>query len=593
MKPNQILVLVISVAVAAGAGWFAAKRSGDSHEQHNHAAPVAPANGKIYSCSMHPQIRSDKLIKCTICQMALAPIGAGSQADVPEGVVPLSFAVIQVINVQTEEVVRRTLSRTLRVAGMIDDDDTRHRRLSAYVEGRVEKLFVNYVGAEVVAGQPLAMIYSPTLYNAEREYLLLLRQSVPTNFPILATEHERALNAVTLRLKRLGLSDEQVDKLGQKAAADYRSELLAPMSGTVVTREVYEGQYVKEGDKLFEVADFSRMWFKFDAYERDLVWLKPGQSIEVTAPALPGRVFTNTIAFIDPNVADMSRSAKVRVELENPLVDRNGRRQRELLHKLYAEGVVRVEVPESLAVPRSAVLQPGAQAVAYVDKGGGHYEQRKLKLGRRGDDAWEVLDGLKAGDRVVTHGNLLIDAQAELSRSGSSHEHAHGASAKGAIKPTPVADLPPLTEPQQKAAGEFFAVMDALAVALAGDKVDEFNKHAARIHPALTQLVPAFRDVKEAEAVMKRITASGHLAPAKKLEAARAAFLPVSLATADFAKALRKQPPFKSVKVYHCPMVDRVVEGAAKDGYWIQLRAGLKNPFFGADMLECGEEVKP
>ena len=593
MKPKQIFVLVLVGAVAAAGGWFAAKHSDDLHAQHGHAAPVPAANGKTYSCSMHPQIRLARPGKCTICQMALAPIGAGTQAEVPEGVVPLSPAMIQVLNVQSEEVRQQPLRRALRVAGMIDDDATRHRRLSAYVEGRVEKLFVNYVGAEVVAGQPLAVLYSPTLYNAEREYLLLLRQSVPTNFPAIVAEHERALGAVTLRLKRLGLSDAQIEKLGQKGEADYRTEILAPMSGTVVTREVYEGQYVKEGDKLFELADFSRMWFQFDAYERDLAWLKPGQMAEVTAPAVPGKAFTNAIAFIDPNVTDMSRSAKVRVEIENPLVERNGRRQRELLHKLYAEGSVNVEATNVLVLPRSAVLSPGAQPVAYVDKGGGHYEQRKLKLGRRGDDAWEVLEGLKPGERVVTHGNLLIDAQAELSRSGPAHEHAHGASAKGAAKSAPVPDLPPLTEAQQKAASDFLAVMDALATSLAADKVDEFNKQTARIHSVLASLDAAFKEVKAAEAVLKRIAANGHLAPAKKIEAARKAFVPLSLATVDFAKALRKQEAFKLVKVYHCPMVDRAVDGAAKDGYWIQLKPGLKNPFFGADMLECGEEVKP
>ena len=157
----------------------------------------------------------------------------------------------------------------------------------------------------------------------------------------------------------------------------------------------------------------------------------------------------------------------------------------------------------------------------------------------------------------------------------------------------PVPDLPPLTEAQQKAAGEFLAVLDALAMSLAADKVDEFNKQTARIHSVLASLDAAFKEVKAAEAVLKRIAASGHLVLAKKIEGARKAFVPLSLATADFAKALRRQEPFKLVKVYHCPMVDRAVEGAPKDGYWIQLKLGLKNPFFGADMLECGEEVKP
>jgi Cu(I)/Ag(I) efflux system membrane fusion protein len=328
------------------------------------------------------------------------------------GLVALNSNTVNVINVQTEEVKRRPLERTLRVAGTIEDNDARHRRLSAYVEGRIEKLFVNHLGAEVVAGDPLAVIYSPTLFAAEREYAALAGQTSAA--PALRAERQRLMDGAAQRLLRLGLTQAQIDAVPQKGGDDYRSEILAPMSGTVVTREIYEGQYVKEGDKLFEIADFSTMWFLFDAYERDLRWIKPGQQVEVTVPAVPGKTFTAPVSFIDPNVKDMSRSAKVRVEIQNPLIQENGRTRRELYHRLYAEGVVKVDVPAVLTVPRSAVLAPGAQAIVYIDLGGGGYEQRKVKLGRAGDDWLEVLDGLSEGDRIVTAGNMLIDAQAQL-----------------------------------------------------------------------------------------------------------------------------------------------------------------------------------
>jgi Cu(I)/Ag(I) efflux system membrane fusion protein len=146
--------------------------------------------------------------------------------------------------------------------------------------------------------------------------------------------------------------------------------------------------------------------------------------VRVTAPALPGQVFAGRVSFINPTVDPMTRSAIVRVELENPLVDVDGQKRRLLSHKLYADASFEVETVPILAVERSAVLNPGGKPIVYVDLKGGAYEQRSLKLGRRGDDAWEVLEGLEEGDKVVVAGNLLIDSQAQLNHSVQGHMHA-------------------------------------------------------------------------------------------------------------------------------------------------------------------------
>src|SRR6185369_72125 len=139
----------------------------------------------------------------------------------------------------------------------------------AYVDGRIEKLHVNFIGAEVVAGQPLVTLYSPMLLTAESEYLTVLRQKAAAQGSAsVQDEHARLLDAAVQRLKRLGYNDEQVKLLAEKPAASARTDVLAPMTGTVVARNVYEGQYVKEGEVLFELADFNEMWFQFDAYER-------------------------------------------------------------------------------------------------------------------------------------------------------------------------------------------------------------------------------------------------------------------------------------------------------------------------------------
>jgi Cu(I)/Ag(I) efflux system membrane fusion protein len=412
MKPRLIVLILFVAAIAGGAGWFTAK--------HWPARPIQPStSGRkvlFYQSAMHPWIKADRPGKCTICGMDLVPVYEGDKGfDAGDGLVALSSNSITLIHVQTDEVRRHSLRHTLRVAGTIEDDETRRRFLPAYVEGRIDKLFVNYVGAEMVEGQVIATIYSPALVNTEREYILLAAQTPDTTEA--REQHARSIEAIVLRLKSVGLTEAQIAALPGKPRGDWHTEILAPMSGIVVARHVYEGQYVKEGDKLFEIGDFSTMWFKFDAYERDLPWLRVGQEVEVTTPAVPGKVYPAKITFIDPNLNEPTRSAKVRVDIPNPIVEQDGRAHRELYHRLYAEAAVNVDLAEVLAVPRSAVLAPGAQAVVYVDRGGGTYEQRRVRLGRAGDDSWEVLEGVSEGERVVTAGNLLIDAQAQLNQS--------------------------------------------------------------------------------------------------------------------------------------------------------------------------------
>lgn len=545
-------MILIVAAVAAGGGWYAAKH-------WSHSSTPAKQGRKIlyYQSPMHPWIKSDQPGNCTICGMKLVPVYEGEKgfAVAGEGVT-LSSNVVNVINVATEEVKKGPLVRTLRVAGMIDDDDRRHRVISAYVGGRIEKLAVNYIGAHVKAGEPLAVLYSPTLLTAEREYLALAEKGQ-------SPDGKRWLDAAAQRLRRLGLTDEQIAKVSTKTGDN--TEILAPISGTVVSRFVYEGQYVNEGEKLFEIADFSKMWFMFDAYERDLPWLNEGQEVEVTSPALPGKVLRSTISFIDPNLKDMSRSAKVRVELDNPLV---GNRH-ELYHRTYAEGRVKIEQPDAMLIPRRAVLNTGGKPVAYVDAGAGRYDRRELKLGREGDEFFEVLEGMNAGEKVVSNGNLLIDAQAQL----------NGVAASAPAKEQ--GEFP-------EALKNYFTVVDAVTAALAADDLARYNEAAAKLHGAMPALMEAADAHEQWRPIVKRISDAGHLEVAPDLKSARKAFVPLSTAVADLAKASRAP-----VKIYSCPMVDQAVPGAANPGLWIQLKPPMRNPFFGAEMLECGSEVKP
>jgi len=361
---------------------------------------------------------------------------------------------------------------------------------------------------------------------------------------------------------------------------------------------------VKEGDKLFELADFSTMWLVFEAYVSDLACLQSGQAVQVTAPAVPGRTFSGKITFIDPNLNAMTRSAKVRVELPNPVVEQGGQTRRLFYHRLYADASVQVELPEVLTVSRSAVLSAGSPPLVYVDKGGGAYEPRRVRLGRAGDEYWEVLDGVSSGESVVTTGNLLIDAQAQLNSSAGSApgEHVHGAPGPTSSQATPdtnqtrsAADAtrPPLTEPQRTAVRAFLTLVAGLADALAADDLAKFNAEAARTHQATPALINSFGQASPWLGLVQQAEPVGHLPAVTDLKAARKQFHPLSDVAVALGQALRRQDAtFQSLRIYRCPMTKDSFPGAPRTADWIQFAAPIRNPYFGAEMLDCGSEVK-
>jgi len=521
------------------------------------AGLAAPAT--VYQCPMHPWIKADHAgEKCTICGMALVAAPAGGATANDPNLVTLTPASASVTGVRTTEVQRGTLVRTLRVSGVIDDDDTRHRILAARVPGRVEKLFINYVGAVVRAGEPLATVYSPEMLTAQRQYVERLRAGT-TAF----TASERA--TARERLLELGLTEEEIGILEHTLEPVAMVTVRAPMSGTVVSRAVYEGQYVQTNDRLFEIGDFSSMWFVFDAYEADLAWLQAGQTVEVSTASLGQRTLTAPIAFINPNLDEVTRTAKVRVVLPNP--------DGALFHKQVATGRVRLEVSDALVAPRSAVLQHGGEAVVFLQQAEHSYLARRVRLGRAGDDHVEILAGLASGDRVVTEGGLILDGQAQLARAAIT-----GGEATSVAENTP--PLAPVTtakaSPMELAA--LAATAADAAAALAGDDFPAYQKQLPGLRAALQAYL-----AQEARSPLVEFT--GKLADRPDLRGARRDFEPFSTALADLVRA---QPPGQraGLHVFECPMAP--VLGT---GRWLGRTAEVKNPFFGSSMPGCGEEL--
>lgn len=524
MNPRLLIIAIL----AAAAGWFAARHS----MPPQHAAGMAAEQATSQQCPMHPWVRSGKPGKCNICGMDLV---AGSAASSVTSVVMLPPGSVQVLGVQTAEMKPQPLVRTLRVAGKIEEDASRHGVISAPVEGRMDGLWMNHPGQQVTRRQPLATIFSRTLLKEADDYKRALAQG------------GSALAEARKHLEQHGLVDEQIQSIQTRQPDDLYFGMLSSRTGVIVKSYVAEGQHVKEGQKLFEVADFTTLWFMFTAYEQDIPLLKPKQEVRVRIATQPGQVIRARISNISPMLDDTMHSAMVRVVLENP--------DRKILTNTSATAEVVLDAPVVPAIPRTAVLWTNATPRVYVQQAAGACQQRIVKLGLMGDSLVEVLEGLREGERVVTQGGVLIDSQAQLDAMAAP-ESTVAAGASEEIAPALMSYL-------QGAA----AVNAALA-----------NDDLAACNAALKQLPPPPEIVKTAPPQA-----------ASDLLSLRKAFLPWSQELA--AQGLQLKAKVPGLHVFRCPMTNDLWPGAPKNAAWIQFSSTLQNPYWGEKMRECGVEV--
>ena len=568
------LLVALLVGIAVGGvifGGGAQESADDPHAEHAHAD-----ENTIWTCSMHPQVQSPEPGQCPICGMDLIPLETGNEPEPDQ--VRLSDRTRRLAEIRTSPVVRASdASVDLRLLGRLDFAESKQRTVTAWTAGRIDKLNINTTGQKVRRGQTIATIYSPEIYGAHQDLLTAKKQIATLSSGFARDSAEATLGSARQKLRLLGVPDNEISSM-EDADAPWRNvRIRSPFSGTVIKRIVSEGNYIKAGSGLYEVASLGQLWVQLDAYESDLARLAVGQTVQLEVSAFPGEPFEGTVAFIDPVVNTKTRTARVRVQVDNA----DGR----LRPGMFAEAVVAGEAKGTapLVVPSSAPLFSGRRSIVYVERKSADeplYEAVEVRLGPKMGNVFPVVAGLSEGEHVVTHGAFALDADLQI-RGGTSlmmrgDDTTH--TPFDEILPTP----PSFTDALRPVMEHYLEIQEGLAA----DDLGRVTAAATKMHEAVGRFAP----LEPVEPAMVWKVLRGEflssltvMQKAATLEAARG---PFERLTGTVTTVLHRfgNPLDDALRLAFCPMAfDN------KGAEWVQRGDAIDNSYFGERMRSCGE----
>ena len=403
MKKRNFIIVAISLLFVAGAlaylyraelksavtkiGLSSPAPENKSAAGHQHGAPPAPGETKE------------------------APAQAAQPEETPTVEVPMDKQ--QLIGVRSVRAAMQPMHRVIRTVGRVEFDEKRLATANTKIEGWIEKLHVDYVGRYVQKGEPLAEIFSPELVATQQEYLNTLRwanqgkgASEERAAMMLIKDAQTLVEAAKDRLRLWDITDEQIKKIETTGKPIRTMTVYSPASGYVLQKMAVQGMRVMPGEKLFDVVDLSSVWIIADIYEYELPLIKVGQTARIGLSYFPGKEFSSRVDYIYPSLAGETRTAKVRFTIPNP--------DGVLKPQMFTNVEIKINLGNRLVVPAEAVIDTGVRQIAYVDKGDGYFEPREVTTGLKVDDLVEVTGGIKAGEKVASSANFLIDSEAQL-----------------------------------------------------------------------------------------------------------------------------------------------------------------------------------
>lgn len=402
--------IILATFLVVGALWIAS--CGKSDGEH----PEHAVQKEMYTCPMHPEVVSDRAGICPICHMDLVKKAVSEEPkmqDMP-GMIQLSSSEQTLANVATVRLQKEAFVRSVSAYSYMDFAEPNRKLVTARFNGRIEKLLVDKTGDYVRKGQTLFEVYSPDLVQAQSEFLVAVSQSALAS---LDGGGNTLVAPARKKLELMGITGDQIGELEKTGQIQYTLLYHSPIAGTVIEKKLQEGQYVSEGDVLFEITDLSVLWNLAEIYDKDQSMIRPGDPVTLRLPAFPDREFVGRVAFIYPVVNPQTRTIKIRSEFANY--------QQLLKPQMYGEVTFQKTLGKVLTIPATAVLFTGKRQVAWVKTFEGQFESRDITLGEKNNGKYEVLSGVKEGDEVAVSGGFLIDSESQL-KGGVSTGHQHG-----------------------------------------------------------------------------------------------------------------------------------------------------------------------
>jgi Cu(I)/Ag(I) efflux system membrane fusion protein len=585
---------------------------------------AGPSDVELY-CPMHPEVVSTEPGVCPICQMDLVPRSTDVEV-VDDRTVRMSEEANALAEVETAPVQRKSVDAQIRLVGRVAYDESRVKTISAWIPGRLERMYVDYTGVPVATGDHLFDLYSPDLIVAQQELLQAMD---------LHDDNAPAVELIREKLRRYGLLDDQIRELEDTGETSSRTTIYAPVGGIVIEKSAKEGMYVKEGSPIYTIADLSRLWLQLEAYETDMPWIRFGQTVTFQVDALPGVELEGRISFVDPVLNPKTRTIGVRVNIDNskgllkpdmfaratvhanvsaagpvmspdlagkwispmhPEIIKDGPGACDVCgmdlvpaEQLYAE-IDSAEAP--LVIPATAPLLTGKRAIVYVlipTEMLPTYEGRSVILGPRVGDYYIVESGLKEHERVVVNGAFKIDSELQIAgkmsmmypEGGGSGGHQHGDPVDGS---KPGMDHKSGAAWNEENAAALDTVLSAYLPIHASLAADDAEK-TKQLAPALEAAVTALHNEVKVHALFHPAEA---LADAGDLTGQRNAFKDLSHALIDLVK-MHGHRLTDTLQLTECPMAF----GPGIAARWLQTGDTLLNPYQGSNMLHCGEFLEP
>jgi len=565
MKLNRttIIIIVISVALGTILGYFI---SGEDHQQNGDSASKnsSALEEQIWTCAMHPSVRQNEAGDCPICGMDLIPVSkAAGNNTWNEEAISMSATAMRLANIETIKVNSSSIEKDIRVSGKVQENEQERYVQSAHFPGRIEDLKVNYEGEFVQKGQLIALIYSPKLLTAQEELLQAykVRKTQPAYF-----------DATKEKLRNWKLSDKQIEDILNQGKAKEEFNLRADYSGYVSKVNVNQGDYLKQGQQIFHLDNLSSVWVYFDVYEQDLPFVKKGSKVSFDTKAYPNEEFTGEITFIDPRIDPKSRVAKARMIVQNS----TGKLKPGML---VSGDIQYTDDNPSIIIPKSAVMWTGKRSVIYIkeqNEQGTSFVMREVELGLPLNDAYVIEKGLEIGEEIAVEGTFSIDAAAQLAGKTSMMSADEVKSLE--ISKQAKDELSPLFN-------SYFELKNALTQ-------DDFN--TAKVKVKELKKVFSELDMKvfkgesheawlDYEVKMKHVLE--HIQHHDDIEGLRKNFIALSDWMIQVTE--RFQPVNATIYLQHCPMADND-NGAS----WLSKEEAVVNPYFGSNMLGCGEVKK-